>query len=87
MFPAASVARMSTALDPTSKGIVAVHCVVPRALPAPPVLVDHVTAVTPTVSLAVPLKTIVAAEVEIDDDEGDEMVSEGGVVSACVVAA
>ena len=50
-------------------------------------LVDHVTAVTPTLSLAVPLKTMDDADVEIDDDEGDPMVSEGGVVLAGVVAA
>jgi hypothetical protein len=87
MFPAASVARMSTVFEPTSNGIVADHAVVPLALPAPPVFVDHVTAVTPTLSLAVPVKTIDDAEVEIDDDEGDAIVSEGGVVSVGVVAA
>ncbi len=86
MFPDASAARMSTVLDPISKGIVALHCVVPLAVPAPPVLVDHVTAVTPTLSLDVPLKTIDDAEVEIDD-EGDAIMSEGGVVSAGAVAA
>jgi hypothetical protein len=43
-------------------------------------LVDHVTEVTPTLSLAVPLKTIDAAEVETDVEDGDTMVSEGGVV-------
>lgn len=87
MFPAASVARMRTVLDPTNKGIVALHCVVPIAFPAPPVLVDHVTEVTPTLSLAEPLKTIDDAEVEIEDEDGEAMVSEGGVVSAAVLVA
>ena len=50
-------------------------------MPEPPVLVDHETEVTPTLSLAVPLKTIDDAEVEIVDEEGEAMLSEGGVVS------
>jgi hypothetical protein len=54
-------------------------------MPDPPVLVDHVTLVTPTLSLAVPLKTMDDAEVEIDEDEGEAMVSEGGVVEEGVV--
>ena len=69
-----------TLLEPTSKGMVAVHLVVPAAVPEPPVLVDQVTAATPTLSLAVPLKTMDAAEVEIAVDEGEVMVSAGGVV-------
>lgn len=43
-------------------------------------LVDHVTEVTPTLSLATPLKAIDAADVEADVEEGVRMVSEGGVV-------
>jgi hypothetical protein len=84
-LPAASLARIVTVFDPTSNGTVALHCmvVVPipdAAVPAPPVLVDHVTEVTPTLSLATPLKTIDAADVETDVEEGDVMVSAGGVV-------
>jgi hypothetical protein len=79
-LPAASLARIVTVFDPTSNGTVALHCVVPAATPTPPVLVDHVTEVTPTLSLAIPLKTIDAAEVETDVDDGVMMVSEGGVV-------
>lgn len=81
-FPAASAARIVTVFDPTSNGTVALHCVVPVDVPAPPVLVVQVTDVTPTLSLAVPLKTIDAAEVETDVDAGDIMVNEGGVVFA-----
>ena len=54
------------------------------AVPDPPVLVDHVTEVTPTLSLEVPLKAMDADEVEIDDADGAVMVSEGGVVSGDV---
>jgi hypothetical protein len=84
-LPAASLARIVTVFDPTSSGTVALHCVVlvvptPDAVPAPPVLVDHVTEVTPALSLAVPLNTIDAAEVETDVEDGDRMVNEGGGV-------
>jgi hypothetical protein len=51
------------------------------AVPDCPKLVDQVIDVTPTLSLAVPVKTIVAAEVETEVDDGVTMVSEGGVVS------
>ena len=55
MFPAVSVARMTTWLNPTSSGIEVLHCVVPKAVPASPVLVDQVTLATPDRSDAVPL--------------------------------
>ena len=67
-----------TVFDPTSSGIVAVHCVVPAAVPDWAVLVDQVTDVTPAPSLAVPLKTMVADEVAIEVDEGLVIVSDGG---------
>jgi hypothetical protein len=47
-------------LVPTSSGIVADQLVVPDAVPDPPVDALHFTAVTPTLSLAVPLNEMVA---------------------------
>ena len=70
MLPAVSYARMTTWLNPTSKGIAAVHCVVPDAVPAPPVLVDHVTLATPEGSDAVPLNVSEACVVASDVDDG-----------------
>jgi hypothetical protein len=81
MFPAASVARIVTIFQPTRSGIDADHCAVPAATPELPVLVDHVTAFTPTLSLAAPLKVNDAADVEIIVPEGDVIVTDGGVVS------
>jgi len=72
---------MVTALEPISRGIVAVHWVIPAAVPDWPVLVIQVIEVTPTLSLAVPLNTIEDEEVETEVDEGETIVSEGGVVS------
>jgi hypothetical protein len=54
---------------------------VPLAVPDEPVLVNHVTEVTPTLSLAVPLNTIVADDVETVAAPGDAIVNAGGVVS------
>ena len=70
-FPAASLARIVTVFDPTSKGIDALHGPVPDAVPADPVLVDQVTATTPTLSAAVPLNVIAAADVETAVAEGE----------------
>ena len=81
IFPAASLARIVTVFDPTNSGTVALHCVVPDAVPAPPVFVAQVTVFTPTLSLAVPLNASDDAEVETDVDDGIEIVSAGGVVS------
>jgi hypothetical protein len=75
---------MVTVFEPTSNGMEALHCVVPAAVPAPPVLVDQVTAATPTVSLDVPLKARDGDDVEMLVDEGELIVSEGGVVSVPV---
>ena len=72
---------MVTTFDPTSSGIVADQLVVPLAAPEPPVFVDHVTLVTPTLSLAVPLNAIVDADVDTLVAPGDPMVNAGGVMS------
>ncbi len=54
-FPAASWARSTTVLVPTSKGTSPVFQLdVPVATPELPKEVDHVTRVTPTLSAAVP---------------------------------
>ena len=72
---------MVTTFDPTNSGIVADQFVVPLAVPEPPVFVDHVTLVTPTLSLAVPLNAIADANVDRLVAPGDPMVNVGGVVS------
>ena len=46
---------MTTWLNPTSKGIAALHALVPDAVPALPVFVENVTLATPEGSEAVPL--------------------------------
>jgi hypothetical protein len=55
--------------------------VVPLAVPDCPVLVDQVTDVTPTLSLAVPLNSIVDDVVDTEVAPGVPMVNVGGVVS------
>src|SRR5690242_864029 len=72
---------MVTVFDPTSTGIDAVHCVVPEAVPEAPMLVDQVTFVTPTLSDAMPLKTIDAALVETLVPPGAVIVRAGAVMS------
>ena len=72
---------MITVLDPVRSGIVADHCVVPWAVPDRPVLVDQVTAATPTLSDAVPENWSEDAEVDTMLPPGDVMVRVGGVVS------
>jgi len=66
---------------PTNSGTAADHAVVPAAVPASPFEVDHLTAVTPTLSLAVPLIPSHAKDVETMLAPGEIMVREGGVVS------
>lgn len=61
---------MITVLKPTSSGIVALHCVVPKAVPEDPVLVDHVTLATPERSEAVPLNCRDARVVAKDVADG-----------------
>ena len=80
-FPAASYARIVTTFEPTSNGIDADQLVVPLAVPDCPMLVDHATDVTPTLSLAVPLNAIEADDVETAVPPGDAIVKVGGVAS------
>ena len=72
---------MVTTFEPTSSGIAADQLFVPLAVPEPPVFVDHVTFVAPKLSLAVPLKAMVVADVDTDVPPGDKTVNVGGVVS------
>lgn len=51
--------------------MVADQLAVPTAAPDAPVLVDHLTAVTPTLSPAIPLKTMVAEYAETIVEPGD----------------
>ena len=81
-FPAASYARTVTVLFPTSSGTTADHEVVPLAVPDPPVEVLHCTEETPTLSLAIPLKEIVADAVETIEKPGETIVTAGAKVSA-----
>jgi hypothetical protein len=55
--------------------------VVPAATPASPVELVHLTAVTATLSLAVPLMAMADALVEVMVNPGDVICSVGGVVS------
>ena len=57
------------------------HDDVPAATPAPPVELVHLTAVTATLSLAVPLITMADALVEMMVNPGDLICSVGGVMS------
>jgi hypothetical protein len=60
---------------------VALHCVVPVAVPDDPVLVLQVTRATPDASEAAPMKLSAASVVETDVELGEEIVSVGAVVS------
>ena len=55
MFPAMSVLRMITVLEPIRSGITALQEVVPLAVPDDPVVVDQVTLAIPDRSEAVPV--------------------------------
>src|ERR1039457_7186479 len=72
---------MVTALVPTSRGMLADQDVVPAATPASPVELVHLTAVTATLSLAVPLMVMADALVEMMVNPGDVICSVGGEVS------
>jgi len=81
-LPAASLARIVTVFVPTSRGIGGVfQVVVPVAMPDPPVELVHVTEATPTLSDAVPEKTMVAEDATTLVLAGDRMARVGGVVS------
>ena len=81
-FPAASNALKVRVLLPTSSGMAAaVQPVVPVAVPEAPPDVDHFTETTPTLSAAVPLHVMTAADVATMVNAGDVIFSEGGTVS------
>ena len=64
MFPAASDAVMTMVVEPTYSGMAGVvQLVVPLAVPVVKSDVAQVTAVTPTLSVAVPLTTRELADV------------------------
>jgi hypothetical protein len=64
VFPAASDAVITMVVDPTYSGMAGVlQLVVPLAVPVVPSDVAHVTDVTPTLSVAVPLTTRALADV------------------------
>ena len=81
VLPLASVARRVTVFDPTSSGIVALHWVVPVAVPADPVFVVHVTLATAPLSEAVPMKFKLSSEVATEVEPGEVILSVGGVLS------
>jgi hypothetical protein len=81
-LPAPSLARIVIVFVPTSRGIGGVfQVVVPVAVPEPPVELVHVTEVTPTLSDAVPEKTMVAEDATTLVLAGERMARVGGVVS------
>lgn len=81
-LPAASLARIVIVFVPISKGIGGVfQVVVPVAMPEPPVELLHVTEATPTLSDAVPEKTMVAEEAATLVPDGDRIARLGAVVS------
>lgn len=61
---------MITVLEPTKRGITALHWVVPLAVPEEPVLVDHVTLATPERSDAVPVNLSDVSVVAKDELDG-----------------
>lgn len=71
---------MTTVL-PTNSGTLADQAVVPEAIPESPFEVLHFTAVTPTLSLAVPAIRMDAEVVEVIVAPGVVILSDGGVVS------
>jgi len=70
-----------TAVVPTNSGTFADQAVVPAASPESPFEVLHFTAVTPTLSLAVPAIRMDADVVEVMVPPGVVILSDGGVVS------
>ena len=80
-LPAASYARMVTTLVPVNKGTVALHEVVPDAVPESPPDVVHLTLATATLSAAVPPNARLDAVVETIVEPGVVICSVGGAVS------
>jgi hypothetical protein len=84
-LPAASNALKVIVLVPTMRGmLLAVQVRVPTARPDVPVEFDQVTWVTPTLSMAVPRKLMVAALVAIVLAAGYVITSVGGVLSVAL---
>jgi hypothetical protein len=77
---------MVIAFEPVNSGTEALQAVAPVAVPEPPKLFAQMTVVTPILSLTVPLIVIEDSAVETVVEEGEAMVSEGGVVSVGLVA-
>ena len=67
------------------RGIGALQRVVPDAVPDPPVLVTQVTVVTPTLSLAVPLNTIVAEAIDTLAEKLDAALKEGATLEKAIL--
>src|SRR5258708_39233314 len=84
-LPAASKALTVILFVPTSSGIFG-SCqeAVPLATPPSPKVLDQRTAATPTLSDAVPLRLILAAEVESSVDPGERICTVGATVSVSV---
>ena len=61
-LPAATNALNTIELVPALNGALAVQVMVPVAVPPVPLECDHRTAVTPTLSVAMPLKVMVGAD-------------------------
>ncbi len=82
-LPAASLAVTVITFVPAARlMLVTDQLVVPLAVPVPPAEFDHVTEVTPTLSLAVPPKLMLLFEVDhVDPDVGLVMLTTGEVVS------
>ena len=70
-----------TTLSPTSRGTTADQAVVPLAVPELPVDVDHRTAVTPTLSEALPAMEMLGDKAEAILEPGVVMDRDVGVVS------
>ena len=85
-MPAASYARTVITFVPTKSGALKDQDVVPLAWPVSPKPSDHFTAVTPTLSLALPEMAMLAAEVEPIVNPGERICRLGGVVSLPVGA-
>jgi hypothetical protein len=69
-------------LLPVRSGTLTDQIAVPDTAPPSPNELVHFTAVTPELSLALPLMATLAEDVENMVDPGDVMVRDGGVVSA-----
>lgn len=83
LLPAASCAVTVIKFVPPCKATpVMFHAVVPLAVPPPPPLLLQVTCVTPTLSLAVPLRLMLFEKMlKVEALVGDVMLIVGGVVS------